>query len=720
MTAALRERPPATFTPGLRPDEPTAAYWLRQVNLRLRREIAWRWHERGGSPTGPGAPLLPPPGDPLLEALDRGRYADERARFFAADPTGRYLSDEIAAPPPVALAGAAPRGSFAWVAEALDLAPVARFALALALYVSWDSAAGVVIAACSGDPAAERPTLALVQQLWDRPDEALGLADAAHPLFTRGLVHRGDAGGRGEGGIGWQQPLWAPQPVTRQLLGPGLDLPPALALVDDAPLRRPRGRGEGGLLPRLRRPPAALALVPVIAPLPEGLALAADACARAGRALVAHRGPAEHLAAPGRLDALAALCWLRGVDLALAAADLPTTPTGRLLPLSTLPLRVFVIAGDRRDLTWLPEQAIDPPLEALPPTFDERLAAWRRGLGERAAAVDDALITVAHRHRLGLAAIDRLAAQLGDDLSAAAIEVACAGAGPQGRLDAAGLAERVEPRFRGDDLVLPGRQAAQIAELRRAVAAAPVAQGLWGLGRALGDAGTSALFAGPPGTGKTMAAECLAADLDLPLYRVDLSQVVSKYIGETEKNLRAVFDAADARDLVLLFDEADAIFGKRTEVRDAHDRYANLEVAYLLARMERARGLMILATNRKEDLDPAFLRRLRFVVEFPLPGPDERLRIWERSLPPSIDRRGLDLAFLARRFELSGGNIRAAAVAACLQSAAAGGPPRLTMEHLVRALWRELDKLGRAVSPAIFGPFAGVIAAAERGEEAGP
>ncbi|MCB9569540.1 MAG: ATP-binding protein [Myxococcales bacterium] len=220
-----------------------------------------------------------------------------------------------------------------------------------------------------------------------------------------------------------------------------------------------------------------------------------------------------------------------------------------------------------------------------------------------------------------------------------------------------------------------------------------------------------------------MAAECLAADLELPIYRVDLSQVVSKYIGETEKNLREVFAAAEARDLVLFFDEADAIFGKRTEVRDAHDRYANLEVAYLSrARMERAQGLMILATNRKEDLDPAFLRRLRFIIDFPMPGPDERRRIWERVIPPAIERQGLDLNFLARRFELSGGTIRAAALAACLQSAAEGGPPALRMEHLVLALWRELDKLGRALSPAIFGPFAGVIADAEqgaRGEEAG-
>ena len=156
-----------------------------------------------------------------------------------------------------------------------------------------------------------------------------------------------------------------------------------------------------------------------------------------------------------------------------------------------------------------------------------------------------------------------------------------------------------------------------------------------------------------------MAAEAIAAELALPLYRIDLSQVVNKYIGETEKNLRRLFDAADAADVILFFDEADALFGKRTEVKDAHDRYANLEVSYLLERMERFKGLAILATNRKKDLDEAFLRRLRFVVEFPLPGVAERLRIWRSVIPPGVDASALDFEFLAQRFPLAGGHIRA-------------------------------------------------------------
>ena len=193
-------------------------------------------------------------------------------------------------------------------------------------------------------------------------------------------------------------------------------------------------------------------------------------------------------------------------------------------------------------------------------------------------------------------------------------------------------------------------------------------------------------------------------------YRVDLSQVVNKYIGETEKNLRRVFDACEASDLILLFDEADALFGRRTQVRDAHDRYANLEVSYLLSRMERAKGLTILATNRKEDLDGAFLRRLRYVVDFPLPGVPERRRIWDVAIPAEVDATGLDLGFLAERFPLTGGHIRSAVFNACLQSATAdAGRPRLRMEDVLVAVRRELDKADRKISLERFGPYADLV-----------
>jgi SpoVK/Ycf46/Vps4 family AAA+-type ATPase len=217
------------------------------------------------------------------------------------------------------------------------------------------------------------------------------------------------------------------------------------------------------------------------------------------------------------------------------------------------------------------------------------------------------------------------------------------------------------------------------------------------------------LFAGPPGTGKTMAAEAIATELAMPMYRIDLSQIVNKYIGETEKNLRRLFDAADSADIILFFDEADALFGKRTEVKDAHDRYANLEVSYLLERMERFRGMAILASNRRKDLDEAFLRRLRHVVNFPIPEAPERRRIWEAVMPEGVECEGLDITFLADRIPLAGGYIRSAVFNACLACARPGEPPRLSMAALVRSIKDEFDKLGRAVSLEQFGPYAKLL-----------
>jgi vesicle-fusing ATPase len=254
-------------------------------------------------------------------------------------------------------------------------------------------------------------------------------------------------------------------------------------------------------------------------------------------------------------------------------------------------------------------------------------------------------------------------------------------------------------------------QTRQVAEVVTAMNNLGRVHYLWGTARAWNEGGLAALFAGPPGTGKTMASEAIAHELKLPLFRIDLSQVVNKYIGETEKNLKRLFDAADAADAILFFDEADALFGKRTEVKDAHDRYANLEISYLLERMERFKGLAILATNRRKDMDEAFLRRLRFVIEFPLPGAPERQRIWRSVIPEAVDAGELDFDFLAERFALAGGHIRAIVFHACLQSAAEGAPRQLTMQSVICAVQREYDKLERASSLNQFGPYAPLVAA---------
>ncbi len=215
--------------------------------------------------------------------------------------------------------------------------------------------------------------------------------------------------------------------------------------------------------------------------------------------------------------------------------------------------------------------------------------------------------------------------------------------------------------------------------------------------------GISALFAGESGTGKTMAAEVIANDLGLALYRIDLSQVVSKYIGETEKNLRTVFDRAEDGGAILLFDEADALFGKRSEVKDSHDRYANIEINYLLQRMEAYGGLAILATNMKNALDPAFVRRLRFIVNFPFPGPEQRGDIWRGAFPPAVDKEILDYAFLSK-FNLTGGGIQNAALGAAFLARAEAKPEDrvVRMDHVLRAIRAEFRKGDRPTNDVDF------------------
>jgi SpoVK/Ycf46/Vps4 family AAA+-type ATPase len=262
-----------------------------------------------------------------------------------------------------------------------------------------------------------------------------------------------------------------------------------------------------------------------------------------------------------------------------------------------------------------------------------------------------------------------------------------------------------------DELVLPEEQLAQIREIASQAQHRAHVYERWGFGAKLNRGrGIAALFAGPSGTGKTMAAEILANELDLDLYRIDLASVMSKYIGETEKNLRRVFDAAEESGAILFFDEADSLFGKRSEVRDSHDRYANIEINYLLERMEGYRGLAILATNRKSLLDQAFLRRLRFLVDFPFPSAADRVRIWRGAFPPQAEKEALDYDCLGR-MEIAGGNIGTIALNAAFL--AAGQGTSIQMYHLLAAARREYAKIDKLMVEGEFGRYAG--AGAERG-----
>jgi SpoVK/Ycf46/Vps4 family AAA+-type ATPase len=259
-----------------------------------------------------------------------------------------------------------------------------------------------------------------------------------------------------------------------------------------------------------------------------------------------------------------------------------------------------------------------------------------------------------------------------------------------------GMAQRIEAAARWDDLVLPEKQFRLLRQVAVHVKQRAKVYQTWGFAaKGSRGLGISALFAGPSGTGKTMAAEVLAEELRLDLYRIDLSQVVNKYLGETEKNLRRVFDAAEEGAAVLLFDEADALFGKRSDVKDSHDRYANIEVSYLLQRMETYRGLAILTTNRKSALDQAFLRRIRFVVEFPFPDAELRGEIWRRIFPAATPVDGLRIDQLAR-LNAAGGNIRNIAMGAAFLAADASEPVR--MSHLLSAAHSEFAKMERPLT----------------------
>jgi vesicle-fusing ATPase len=258
------------------------------------------------------------------------------------------------------------------------------------------------------------------------------------------------------------------------------------------------------------------------------------------------------------------------------------------------------------------------------------------------------------------------------------------------------LAQRIETAALWDDLVLPSLQMQILRAIVTHVRQRVQVYDRWGFAaKSSRGLGISALFAGASGTGKTLAAEIMANELHLDLYRIDLSQVVSKYIGETEKNLRRVFDAAETAGAVLLFDEADALFGKRSEVKDSHDRYANIEVSYLLQRMEAYRGLAILTTNMKQALDPAFTRRIRFVVQFPFPDTAERAEIWRRIFPAATPTEGLDVTRLAR-LNVAGGNIRNIALGAAFLAADEDAP--VQMSHLLRATRAEYAKLERPLT----------------------
>ncbi len=338
-------------------------------------------------------------------------------------------------------------------------------------------------------------------------------------------------------------------------------------------------------------------------------------------------------------------------------------------------------------------------VDVAKPTRVEQQSAWEQSLSD---SVVESPGQLAGQFNLGLDEIDRIANTIEVDVTDGDLRTPhqrlwdeCL-ASTRPRLDE--LAQRLDAKATWADLVLPAQEMHLLRQIASQVSQRAKVYEEWGFSKKMNRGlGISALFAGDSGTGKTMAAEVIANELRLNLYRIDLSAVVSKYIGETEKNLRRLFDAAEDGGAILFFDEADALFGKRSEVKDSHDRYANIEINYLLQRLEAYSGLAILATNMKNALDAAFTRRLRFIVNFPFPGLAERREIWREVFPPEAQTRGLDFDRLAR-LNLTGGNIHNVALNAAFLAARSNQP--VTMPLVFEAARAEFGKIERLVSEA--------------------
>lgn len=381
---------------------------------------------------------------------------------------------------------------------------------------------------------------------------------------------------------------------------------------------------------------------------------------------------------------------LRGALLYLSAGDADRF-TAACAALDELP-RLAVLA---REHAAAPVPGFTE-ISFRPPGYLERRARWQVEATELETPVLEGL---AARFRLGAdeiaAAADaarRRAGARGENPAPA--DFLAAARAHSGTILAA-RARKIVPRFGWDDIVLPPDPLAQLHEICVQGAFAHVVYDRWGFDDKLSlGKGLNALFVGPPGTGKTMAAEVIANELGLDLYAIDLSQIVDKYLGETEKNLHRVFEEAQATSAILFFDEADALFGRRSEVKDAHDRYANVEVSYLLQKLEEYDGVVILASNLRQNIDDAFVRRIHHIVDFPFPDEEHRRLIWRGAFPEAAPLDdGVDLGVVARALKLSGGSIRNVSVAAAFAAAADDGP--ISTSHLELAARREYQKLGQ-------------------------
>ena len=668
---------------------------LAALALRLRREVAVTQALRA-----------PDRGDRFLGLFltdsDAAALCDEMAGRAAAAEDAATDEQVAALDRQVAEQRARhPRLAINTLAATFDLTDLEQDLLVLAAAPAVDPRFGLVFGFLADDLARRALTPALAQRIWAErhvslPDLRAALAPGA-PLRRHALLQAG-----GDQPL-TATPLAVPERILDLLMGRDR-ADPALAglLIDDAV------------------PPAVAALLdlPPVAPdrpvllLIEGKADPVLAAARLHprvRRFDWHRWsalPAADL--PDRLAAALRDTRLAGaVPLFTGWEEAP--PATRALLTRIDPPGMIAASGP----VWREIGLVAAELRVPPPPRAARaahLAAAIAPHGGDANLADD-LSQAYHLHAADVRPLAEAAALAPAPFAEALRATVRRHAGAP----LAELAERLETPHDFAQLVLPPAPLAALHDLVGVRATGATVLDDWGLGRAFNRRpGAVALFAGPSGTGKTMAAGVVARALALDLYRIDLAGVVSKYIGETERNLEKIFAAAERASAVLFFDEADALFGKRSEVQDAHDRYANIEVSYLLQRIERFDGVAILATNLKQNLDEAFLRRIDLVIDFPAPHAAERLGLWRRlaatAAPIAAD---VDFALLAERFELTGGAIRNCALAAA--HAAARDGSAIHMRHLVAATAREYVKQGQPVRKTLFGDLHAVPVDAGRG-----
>jgi len=686
--------------------------WLR---LRLQRLADWEPSPVVLSPTPAVSPEPAAPHAPsFTERFLRKGPAETPAPppILALPPAQLGVTEEQIAEAAKAMAAAAeidPPPALEMLARRFGLSRFERDVLLLCAALELDTRVGPLCARAQDDPGRPYPTFALALSLFDDP--AWDVLSPERPLrywrlieihqpgsqpltvsalraderivnFIKGLVYLDDR----------LTPLLLPLEPPEE----GMELPPSQNEAVQRILRELEASEPGRRLPVFQ----------LLGPdTPSKRLIARHAAAALGLRL--YRLPAEMM--PTQVADLETLARLAQRESALspfalyldaqetekaASAEGQAPPLGRFLAASNGVF--FVATQDLRPGLGETSVAVD----VAKPTPAEQRAAWAEALGEKAG---DLPATLASQFSLDLGSLRRVArAALADapegdqDLQDRLWDGALSSTRP--RLE--GLAQRLDPRATWDDLVLPPRELDLLHQIAAQVRlrARVYDDGGFAAKRNRG-LGISVLFAGESGTGKTMGAEVLADELRLSLYRIDLSTVVSKYIGETEKNLRRLFDAAEDGGAILFFDEADALFGKRSEVKDSHDRYANIEINYLLQRIESYRGLAILATNLKSSLDQAFLRRLRFIVDFPAHGEGERKEIWRRIFPAATRTEGLDLDRLAH-LGLNGGAINNVAMNAAFLAAAAD--TAVTMPHVLAAARVELQKLGRPINEADF------------------